>query len=207
MEMKLNEQGLMPAIAQDCNTGRVLMLGYMSPDALQRTLQGDHVWYYSRSRDKLWEKGEVSGNHFNWKEVWVDCDGDTILLKVDPEGPACHTGKESCFFTPVSDMPDGFQTYADVGQGDLDKLFSVIEERKRDMPNGSYTADLISQGVGRIAQKVVEEAGETAIAAAQGNIEQLPGEVADLMYHALVLLAASGVTTKQVWAELRERRR
>ena len=206
MEMKLNERGLIPAIAQDANTGRVLMLGYMNPGALKRTLEGDHVWYYSRSREELWQKGEVSGNYLDLKEAWVDCDGDTILLKVDPHGPACHTGKESCFFTPLSEMPEEFQQ-EEAGQGILDELFSVIQERKRDMPEGSYTADLMGQGVGRIAQKVIEEAGEAALAAAQGQTEQLPGEVADLMYHALVLLAASGVTPKQVWAELQARRR
>ena len=206
MELKLNERGLVPAIAQDATTGRVLMLGYMNPGALKRTLEGGQVWYYSRSREELWHKGEVSGNYLNLKEAWIDCDGDTILLKVEPDGPACHTGRESCFFTPLSEMPEGFQR-EEAGQGVLDELFSVIQERKRDMPEGSYTADLLRQGVGRIAQKVVEEAGETALAAAQGQTEQLPGEVADLIYHSLVLLAASGATPQQVWAELASRRR
>ena len=206
MEMKLNERGLVPAIAQDINTGRVLMLGYMSPGALKRTLEGGQVWYYSRSREDLWHKGEVSGNYLNLKEAWIDCDSDTILMKVEPDGPTCHTGNKSCFFTPLQEMPEDF--YRDEATAEvLEELFSVIQERKRDMPEGSYTADLFRQGVGRIAQKVIEEAGETALAAAQGENDRLPAEAADLLYHTLVLLSASGVTPNQVWKELAERRR
>ena len=100
MEIKLNEQGLVPAIAQDINTGQVLMLGYMNPGSLKRTVEGTQVWYYSRSREDLWHKGEVSGNYLNLREAYVDCDADTILLKVEPDGPTCHTGETSCFFTP-----------------------------------------------------------------------------------------------------------
>ena len=206
MELKLNEQGLVPAIAQDANTGRVLMLGYMSPGALKRTLERGHVWYYSRSREDLWHKGEVSGHYLNLKEAWVDCDADTILMKVDPEGPACHTGQESCFFTRMNEMPTEFSP-GEPSAGVLEELFSVIQERKRDMPEGSYTAELLRQGVARVAQKVIEEAGETALAATQGQTDHLPAEVADLLYHTLVLLAASDVTPRQVWAELQARRR
>ena len=206
MDMKLNERGLMPAIAQDIDTGQVLMMGYMSPGALKRTLEGGQVWYYSRSREDLWHKGEVSGNYLNLKEAWVDCDSDTILMKVTPDGPTCHTGEPSCFFTPLDGMPEGFhseEASADI----LEELFSTIQERKRDLPEGSYTAELLRSGVGRVAQKVIEEAGETALAAAQGDTDSLPAEAADLLYHTLVLLAASGVTPNQVWEELRSRRR
>ena len=206
MDMKLNERGLMPAIAQDIDTGQVLMMGYMSPGALKRTLEGGQVWYYSRSREDLWHKGEVSGNYLNLKEAWVDCDSDTILMKVTPDGPTCHTGEPSCFFTPLDCMPEGFhseEASADI----LEELFSTIQERKRDLPEGSYTAELLRRGVGRVAQKVIEEAGETALAAAQGDTDSLPAEAADLLYHTLVLLAASGVTPNQVWKELRSRRR
>ncbi len=206
MDMKLNERGLMPAIAQDIDTGQVLMMGYMSPGALKRTLEGGQVWYYSRSREDLWHKGEVSGNYLNLKEAWVDCDSDTILMKVTPDGPTCHTGEPSCFFTPLDTMPEGFhseEASADI----LEELFSTIQDRKRDLPEGSYTAELLRRGVGRVAQKVIEEAGETALAAAQGDTDSLPAEAADLLYHTLVLLAASGVTPNQVWEELRSRRR
>ena len=205
MEVKLNEQGLIPAIAQDVNTGQVLMLGYMNPGSLKRTLEGNQLWFYSRSRDDLWHKGEVSGNYLNLKEAFVDCDADTILLRVEPDGPACHTGNTSCFFTPIQEMPDSFRP-AETGAGILEELFAVVQDRKRDMPEGSYTARLLKEGTGRVAQKVIEEAGEAAIAATQGDKENLPGEVADLLYHVLVLLSASEVTPGQVWKELRQRR-
>ena len=206
MDMKLNERGLIPAIAQHIETGEVLMMGYMSPGALKRTLEGGQVWYYSRSREDLWHKGEVSGNYLNLKEALVDCDADTILMKVLPDGPTCHTGEPSCFFTPLEGMPEGFQS-EDASAEILEELFSTIQDRKRDMPEGSYTTQLLQSGVGRVAQKVIEEAGETALAAAQDDTDSLPAEAADLFYHALVLLAASGVTPSQVWQELRSRRR
>ena len=206
MELKLNEQGLIPAIAQDADTGQVLMLGYMNPGSLKRTVEGVQVWFYSRSREDLWHKGEVSGNYLNLREAYADCDGDTLLLKVEPDGPTCHTGKVSCFSSPLEGMPDGFQ-HTDDGSGILEELFALVQDRKREMPEGSYTTKLLDEGVGRIAQKVIEEAGETAIAAAQGETDRLPEEAADLLYHLMVLLSATGVTPKQVWAQLRERRK
>ncbi len=205
MKVKLNEQGLVPAIAQDADTGQVLMLGYMNPGSLKRTMEGEQVWFYSRSREDLWHKGEISGNYLNLTEAWLDCDGDTLLLKVKPDGPACHTGETSCFYTPMEQLPDEYEV-TETGPGILSELFAVIQDRQRDPPEGSYTAKLLQEGMGRIAQKVIEEAGETAIAAVQDNKEDLPKEVADLLYHTLVLLAASGVTPNQVWKELRNRR-
>ncbi len=205
MNIKLNEQGLVPAIAQDADTGQVLMLGYMNPGSLKRTVDGVQVWFYSRSREDLWHKGEISGNYLNLKEAWLDCDGDTLLLKVKPDGPACHTGETSCFYTPLDGVPEEYEA-TETGPGILSELFAVIQDRQRDPPEGSYTAKLLQTGMGRIAQKVIEEAGETAIAAMQEDQEGLPKEVADLLYHTLVLLAASGVTPNQVWEELRNRR-
>jgi len=206
VDVKLNEQGLVPAIAQDINTGQVLMMGYMSPGSLKRTMEGAQVWFYSRSREDLWHKGEVSGHYLNLREAHLDCDADTILLKVEPDGPACHTGNTSCFFTPLEELPEDYIS-SDAGSGVLEELFAVIQDRKREMPEGSYTTQLLQGGVGRVAQKVIEEAGESALAAAQGKTDELPGEVADLLYHVMVLLSASGVTPSQVWEELRERRR
>ena len=206
MDVQLNDRGLVPAIVQDINTGQVLMLGYMSPGSLKRTIEGNQVWFYSRSREDLWHKGEVSGNYLNLKESYIDCDADTILLKVEPDGPTCHTGNTSCFFTPIDGLPQ-FSQSGESGPGVLDELFGVIQERKKDMPEDSYTTQLLAEGVARVAQKVIEEAGETAIAAVQGDVEHLPAEVADLFYHTLVLLAASGITPKQVWQELQNRRR
>ena len=206
MKVRLNEQGLVPAIAQDVKTGNVLMLGYMNPGSIKRTVEGIQVWFYSRSQEDLWHKGEMSGNYLNLREAWLDCDGDTILLKVDPDGPTCHTGNPSCFFTPMEGLPEGYED-TDRGPGVLSELYALIQDRQREMPEGSYTVKLLQEGVARIAQKVIEEAGETALAAAQGDTEHLPSEIADLMYHTLVLMAASGVKPEQVWQELRERRR
>ena len=204
--IKLNEQGLAPAIVQDINTNEVLMLGYVNPGSLKRTMEGGQVWFYSRSREELWHKGEVSGHHMKLKRAVIDCDGDTLLFQVEPDGPACHTGNTTCFFTPLEESEPEFQS-TERGSGILEELFAVIQERKRDLPEGSYTAELLKAGVGRVAQKVVEEAGESAVAAAQGETEEVPQEVADLFYHTLVLLAASGTTPEAVWRELRKRRR
>ena len=201
--IQLDEKGLVPAVAQDVNSGDVLMLGYMNPGALKRTLEGGEVWFYSRSRSDLWHKGEVSGNYMRVKSAAVDCDGDTIILKVEPDGPICHTGNQNCFFTPIDDFPEF--TRPEKGPGILEDLFAVIQDRKRDMPEGSYTTQLFSEGTKRIAQKVIEEAGETALAATVGDKEELIKETADLLYHALVLLSASDARPEDVWQELRSR--
>ena len=203
VEIQLDEKGLVPAVAQDVNSGEVLMLGYMNPGALKRTLEGGEVWFYSRSRSDLWHKGEVSGNYMRVKSAAVDCDGDTIILQVEPDGPICHTGNQTCFFTPIEDFPEFRRT--EKGPGILEDLFAVIQDRKRDMPEGSYTAQLFSDGTKRIAQKVIEEAGETALAAAVGDKEELVKESADLLYHTLVLLSAMGARPEDVWQELRSR--
>ncbi len=205
MKIKLGDKGLVPAIAQDVNTGQVLMLGYMNPGSLKRTVEGEQVWFYSRSREDLWHKGEVSGNYLNLREAWLDCDSDTILLKVQPEGPACHTGEVSCFYTRLEGLPEDYEA-AETGSGILEELFALIQDRQREMPEGSYTVQLLQEGAARIAQKVIEEAGETAIAAVQGDRPAMAGEIADLLYHTLALLAASGSRPQEVWDALRERR-
>ena len=206
MKIKLNEQGLLPAIAQDANTGEVLMMGYMNPGSLKRTVEGVQVWFYSRSREDLWHKGEMSGNYLNLKEAYLDCDADTILLKVDPDGPACHTGEVSCFFNKLAGLPEEYEM-TESGPSVLGEVFALIKDRQQEKPENSYTTSLFKEGVARIAQKVVEEAGETAIAAAINDTESLPGEVADLLYHTLVLLAATGVQPEAVYEKLRERRK
>lgn len=205
IKVKLNEKGLVPAIAQDINTGEVLMLGYMNPGSLKRTVEGEQVWFYSRSREDLWHKGEISGNYLNLREAYLDCDADTILLKVQPDGPACHTGDVSCFHIRLEELPEDYEA-TETGSGILDELFALIQDRQREQPEGSYTVRLLQEGVARVAQKVIEEAGETALAAATEDREALPGEVADLLYHMLVLLAASGSRPQEVWDALRERR-
>ena len=203
-ELKFNDKGLMPAIAQHYETGQVLMMAYVSPDSLKHTIESNDVWFYSRSRQTLWHKGEESGNYLRVKSTWVDCDSDTLLFKVDPVGPACHTGKESCFFTEFNG-PFSF-TDPDLGVGVIEELFAVIKDRQSNPTPDSYTAKLLASGVGKIAQKVVEEAGETAIAAVEGKSEEVNSEVADLLYHILTLLAATNVSPQAVWDELAKRR-
>ena len=201
--IKLDGRGLVPAIVQNAETGQVLMLGYMNPASIKRTVEGGQVWFYSRSREDLWQKGETSGNYLNFKEAHVDCDGDTLLLKVDPVGPTCHTGNQSCFFEPLVGEP-AYQ-HEQKGSGILEELFATIQQRKSDRPEGSYTVKLLDSGVTRVAQKVIEEAGESALAAATGAKEELAAELADLLYHTLVMLAASDMGPEQVWEELRAR--
>ncbi len=203
IELQLDEKGLVPAVAQNAATGDVIMLGYMNPGSLKRTLEGGEVWFYSRSRSDLWHKGEVSGNYMRIESTSLDCDGDTILLRVNPDGPICHTGNETCFFTSFEELPD-FVT-AEGGPGVIEDVFAVIQDRKREMPENSYTAELLGAGVDRISQKVIEEAGETAIAAVKGDPEAMVGEISDLLYHTLVLLAATGARPEDVWEELRRR--
>ncbi len=203
MPVQLDENGLVPAIAQDARTKDVIMLGYMNPGALKRTMEGGDVWFYSRSRSDMWHKGEVSGNYMRYESASMDCDGDTLLLQVNPDGPICHTGNQTCFFVPFDDMPD-FERVVK-GPRILEELFSVIQDRKEEMPEGSYTAELLREGVSRISKKVVEEAGETAIAGMGGDTDEVAEEAADLLYHTLVLLSATGVRPEDVWARLRER--
>lgn len=203
--IQLDEKGLVSAIVQDDATGKVLMLGYMNPEAVERTLGGENVWFYSRSRAALWLKGETSGNFLKVKSLHLDCDGDAVLVKADPQGPTCHTGESSCFFTPLDNRQE-FSAH-DRGPGITDELFAVIRSRMDEMPEGSYTAELFGRGIDHVAKKVIEEAGEAAIAGVTRDPEALASEAADLIYHTLALLAASGVTPEDVWTKLRERRK
>ena len=204
-KIKLDDKGLVPAVAQNAETKEVIMLGYMSVGAVKRTLEGGDVWFYSRSRADLWHKGEISGNHMHVKSASIDCDGDVILLLVDPDGPICHTGNLTCFFTPLVQVPKCESV--DEGPGILDELFSVIQDRKRDMPQGSYTTELLEGGVDRIGQKVIEEAGESVIAGGKMDKDALAREAADLLYHLLVMLSANGGKPEDIYTHLRDRRR
>lgn len=202
--IKLDAQGLVTAVCQDEATGETLMVAYMNPEALARTLESGDMHFYSRSRQALWRKGETSGAFLRVASAQADCDGDALLFKVRPEGPACHTGERSCFFTPLPESPE-FER-AESGPGVLAELFQVIRLRQAEAPADSYTASLFASGTTRIAQKVAEEGAEAALAAATKDAASLPGEVADLFYHALVLLADAGLSPEDVWAELRKRR-
>ena len=202
-EIKLNAQGLVTAICQDSSTGKVLMVAYMSPESIQRTMESGEMVFYSRSRQELWHKGETSGSYLHVESAQVDCDGDVLLFQVHADGPACHTGAESCFFTPLVATP-GYE-HEETGPGVLSELFHTIRQRQQERPDGSYTASLFERGTSRIAQKVAEEGAEVALAAATKETASLPGEVADLFYHTLVLLADAGLSPDDVWTELRAR--
>ncbi|MSQ25231.1 MAG: bifunctional phosphoribosyl-AMP cyclohydrolase/phosphoribosyl-ATP diphosphatase HisIE [Dehalococcoidia bacterium] len=202
--IKLNAQGLIPAIAWDEQSGKVLMLGWMDREAIKRTLESGDAWFYSRSRQELWHKGATSGNYIRVKDVQIDCDGDVLLLRSAPTGPACHTGEQTCFFTGLH--PSNLQ-FEQAEPHALDDLFTTIESRRRDRPEGSYVAKLLSQGTDRIGKKVIEEAGETVIAAKNNVKDELVHEVADLWFHSLILLSSAGLTPEDIYTELRSRRK
>lgn len=201
--IKLDDKGLVPTIVQDSGTGRVLTLAYMNEESLERTRTSGQVWFYSRSRQELWHKGETSGNYLNVRGISVDCDGDALLIKAEPTGPACHTGETSCFF---SELPEEGPEFEKASGDVLAELFEVIEQRKRDMPKGSYVKKLLKKGPGKISKKVVEEAGEVAIAALSEGRERTVSEVADLWFHSMILLASVDATPEDVFDELRARR-
>ena len=202
-KIQLDQNGLVPAIAQHAETSEVLMMGYMNPGSIKRTLESGEVWFYSRSRSDLWHKGEMSGNFLRTKQIIVDCDGDTLLLKVIPDGPTCHTGEKSCFSTQLSNYE--FVDF-DKGSNVIEELFAVIQDRKLNPSNKSYTSQLISDGIERIAQKIIEEAGEVAIAAVTKQENETAEEISDLLYHTLVLLSEMEMNPEKVWEVLRSRR-
>ncbi|HEY5803897.1 MAG TPA: bifunctional phosphoribosyl-AMP cyclohydrolase/phosphoribosyl-ATP diphosphatase HisIE [Lysobacter sp.] len=187
--------GLLPAVVQDADTLAVLMLGYMDRDALQATVDSGHVTFFSRSRQRLWTKGESSGNFLDLVAIESDCDADTLLVLARPQGPTCHLGRASCF--PQAPARTSFL-------GELDQL---IATRDRERPAGSYTTALFEGGMRRIAQKVGEEGVETALAAVAQPDEELLGEAADLLYHLMVLLRARGLGLAEVESLLRQRHR
>ena len=203
--VQFDDRGLIPAIVQDADTGRVLTLAYMDIEALHRTLSGPDVWFYSRSRQELWHKGETSGNYLKVKSVNLDCDGDAVLVQVEPTGPTCHEGTCSCFDNTSSVKDLLTKTRRTSGPGVLTELVEVIRNRRTHPRPESYTSELLNRGIERAAQKVIEEAGETAIAALNAP-ENVVGEMADLLYHALVLLEATNLDVDRVWDELLKRR-
>lgn len=189
---KLN--GLLPAIIQDATTGKVLMLGFMNREALELTRKTGLATFYSRTRRQIWTKGETSGNYLKVSEIIPDCDGDTLLVKVTPQGPVCHTGNDTCF-SERNASTLGFIEY----------LEEVIESRKQANSNESYTAKLLAAGSKRIAKKVGEEAVELALEAENGTNERLLDETADLIYHTLVLLSSRNLSFNRVIETLKAR--
>ncbi|MES1240310.1 MAG: bifunctional phosphoribosyl-AMP cyclohydrolase/phosphoribosyl-ATP diphosphatase HisIE [Acidobacteriota bacterium] len=192
IELRYDDRGLVPVVVQDVGTGAVLMLAYANREAVELTLSTGQVHFWSRSRQSLWKKGETSGNSLQVIEAVADCDGDALLVRALPAGPACHRGTRTCFEPNPARLELGW-------------LAAVIAGRKGADPESSYTARLLAQGIERIAQKVGEEGVETAIAAVAGRRNALAGEAADLLYHLLVLLEASGIRPDEIGEELLRR--
>jgi phosphoribosyl-ATP pyrophosphohydrolase/phosphoribosyl-AMP cyclohydrolase len=186
--------GLVPAIIQDDKTQKVLMLGFMNEEAYNKTLKTGKVTFWSRTKNALWTKGETSGNFLNVVSIKADCDNDTLLIKVNPDGPVCHTGTDTCW-GEENDNPMAF----------LSELQRFIEKRHKEMPEGSYTTSLFQSGVGRMAQKVGEEAVESVIEAMAGNDERLIYEASDMIYHLMVLLTSKGLKIEDLAVELQKR--
>jgi phosphoribosyl-ATP pyrophosphohydrolase/phosphoribosyl-AMP cyclohydrolase len=207
-EVVFGESGLVPVVAQSVTDGAVLMLAYANREALERTLATGEAHYYSRSRSEVWHKGATSGNTQRVTEVRYDCDGDALLYCVAERGPACHTGERSCFFRALPG--DGLRGASVAGAAELGstlaRLQAVINERLAVLPEGSYVRKLHERGIGYVAQKVVEEAGEVIVAALQQQDGALVGETADLLFHLSVLLTERGVSLGRVAAKLDERR-
>jgi phosphoribosyl-ATP pyrophosphohydrolase/phosphoribosyl-AMP cyclohydrolase len=191
---KFGADGLIPAIVQDARTREVLTVAYMNREALQLTIEKKETHFWSRSRQKLWHKGETSGNYQRVTRLNLDCDNDAVLVEVEPLGPACHTGAYSCF---------GVEPEV---EGVLQELYAVIQERKEKRPEGSYTTYLFNSGLDKILKKIGEESTETIVAAKNQDSQRLVSETGDLIYHLLVLLVERGITLDEVSRELKERR-
>ncbi len=207
-ELKKDANGLVPAVVQNAVTGKVLMVGYMNEEAFEKTLECGKVCFYSRSRNEQWLKGETSGNYLFLKEMYADCDFDTLLVKAVPAGPTCHTGAESCFFRAV--RTEDKDESAEI----LFELQKTIDERKKDietlekMPTkyeGSYTQYLLIEGIDKICKKIGEESAETIVAAKNNDREEIINEASDLLYHLMVLLNERGVRIEDIFANLNRR--
>jgi phosphoribosyl-ATP pyrophosphohydrolase/phosphoribosyl-AMP cyclohydrolase len=224
--IQFDEQGLVPAIVQDSATGDVLMLAYMNAESMARTLQTGETWFWSRSRGELWNKGATSGNRQRVVELRLDCDGDAVIVRVEPSGPACHTGERSCFFRPLAGEAPGTERPAspvvdskplrepalalvDMSSMELgivlNNLYTLIRRREAELPEGSYTTYLFKSGIDKILKKIGEEATETVIAAKNASRKELVSEISDLLYHLLVLMVARGVGVDDICRELAER--
>ena len=207
-QIKFDERRLVPAVVQDFHTRQVLTLAYMNAESLRRTVETKETWFFSRSRASLWHKGETSGHTQRVMDIFVDCDSDALTILVSPNGPACHTGAQSCFHNQLQESgrpEEKADGVSDLGAV-LNELYALIETRKQDRPADSYTTYLFDQGLDKILKKVGEESSETIIAAKNNDPSLLAAEVSDLLYHLLVLMVERGVTLEQVREELTRRR-
>lgn len=198
MELKFDEKGLIPAIVQDYYTKQVLTVAYMNKEALEITMQEGYTCFWSRSRQELWRKGETSGNRQKVVSITSDCDNDALVIEVKKDGPACHTGAESCFFNEVF-------TAEDETPFSYEGLYEMIKGRKTEPKEGSYTTYLFEKGMDKILKKVGEECTEVIIGAAKNDKEEATYEIADLAYHVMVMMVEAGITMKDVTEELAKR--
>jgi len=199
---------LIPVVVQDIETDEVLMLAYMNKEAFEKTLSTGYAHYYSRSRQKLWKKGETSQNIQEVKEIFLDCDSDTLLLKVKQSGPACHTGRKSCFYKDITEQKIASQPIIEpqkMYESVIDTLYHTILEKKDASPQISWTAKLFSKGENTILKKVIEESGEFCFAIKDDNKDEIIYECADLVYHVLVALAYKGISPELIRKELKSR--
>jgi len=204
-QIKFGDNGLVPVIVQDAGSGQVLMFAYANKDALKKTVDTGRSHFWSRSREKLWMKGEESGNVQEVKEIFYDCDMDTILYLVDQTGVACHTGEESCFYRSL----DGDKEAPVFGSSNsgrtLDDVYAVVEDRRLNPKEGSYVSSLFEKGLDKILKKIGEEAGETIIGAKNEDKEEIIYETADLWFHSLIVLSYFGITPNDIYKELGKR--
>ena len=198
MELKFDEKGLIPAIVQDFYSKKVLTLAYMNKESLEISIKERKTCFFSRSRQELWRKGETSGNYQHIVSIYADCDGDALVVEVIKDGPACHTGSDSCFFKPIF-------LSEELTQFSYDGLYELIEGRKLEKKEGSYTTYLFEKGMDKIMKKVGEECTEVIIGAAKGDKEETIYEIADLAYHVMVLMVEAGIELKDVTKELARR--
>jgi phosphoribosyl-ATP pyrophosphohydrolase/phosphoribosyl-AMP cyclohydrolase len=206
--LKFDDRGLVPAIVQDWRDGTVLMVAYMNREALEKTLGTGIVHFWSRSRQSLWEKGGTSGNRQRVRDIFVDCDYDTLLITVTPDGPACHTGEQSCFFHRVSDLEESCEGATKTGEARgtvMDRVYETIVSRKRAMPAGSYVASLLKAGQDTILKKITEEATELVMASKGQKREEIVHEAADLVFHLLTALGYHDIPPSDVYQELARR--
>jgi phosphoribosyl-AMP cyclohydrolase / phosphoribosyl-ATP pyrophosphohydrolase len=201
--LNFSTNGLLPVVVQHHVSGQVLMVGFANLEAVQKSVETGHAWFFSRSRQRLWEKGETSGHFLNLKGVRVDCDADALIYVCEPIGPTCHTGEPSCFFQVLDEVPASETS----GEAAAHLFATILERQRTGDPSSSYVARLLNEGVDRVAQKVGEEAVETVIAAKNGDREEIAREVADLWFHSLILLAQQGMRPEDVWSVLASRRR
>ncbi|HWP92450.1 MAG TPA: bifunctional phosphoribosyl-AMP cyclohydrolase/phosphoribosyl-ATP diphosphatase HisIE [Thermodesulfobacteriota bacterium] len=205
-DIKFDEKGLVPVVVQDAENGQVLMFAYANKEAIEKTLETRRAHFWSRSRNKLWRKGEESGNFQEVNDIFLDCDGDTVLLLVNQKGVACHTGKRSCFFTRLNGDEKDAPSFGKAGtKKTLEDVYQIIDDRKRNPRDGSYVSGLFDKGLDAILKKVGEEAGETIIAVKNRNKDEVVYEATDLWFHTLVALAYFGITPDDIYQELGRR--